>query len=153
MRRCYKKAIREQGPQGQAGDICKKEGIQYEDVLQLRLDYTSMNISEHFIKLIQFVFNIHCGYLFIFKRISPQFSSHYINLVQNMGLFSSPKYNSIDVFCRHPEDLPPVAFHLFNKLQLDNNVIERIEGLENLTNLVWLGEFRLSCRYQNRCGH
>ncbi len=60
-----KKAIREQGPQGQAGDICKKEGIQYEDVLQLRLDYTSMNISEHFIKLIQFVFNIHL-WIFIY---------------------------------------------------------------------------------------
>ena len=25
------------------------------------------------------------------------------------------------------------------KLQLDNNVIERIEGLDNLVNLVWLG--------------
>lgn len=27
------------------------------------------------------------------------------------------KYNSynVDVFCRHPEDLPPVAFHLSNK--------------------------------------
>ncbi len=44
-------------------------------------------------------------------------------------------------------------FTSLTKLQLDNNVIERIEGLENLTNLVWLGEFRLSCQYQNRCGH
>jgi len=26
------------------------------------------------------------------------------------------------------------------KLQLDNNIIEKIEGLEALTNLVWLGK-------------
>lgn len=26
------------------------------------------------------------------------------------------------------------------KLQLDNNIIEKIEGLEKLVNLVWLGE-------------
>lgn len=70
-----KKAIEEQGPQGQAGDISKKEGIQYEDVLQLRLDYRSMNITDHFtpkqlyhfIKLIQFIFNIH---LWIFIHLS-----------------------------------------------------------------------------------
>lgn len=43
-----KQAIEEQGPQGQAGDISKKEGIQYEDVLQLRLDYRSMNFTDHF---------------------------------------------------------------------------------------------------------
>ncbi|KAK2915924.1 hypothetical protein Q8A67_000298 [Cirrhinus molitorella] len=35
-------AIEEQGPQGQAGDIAKKEGIQYEEVLQLRLDYKNI---------------------------------------------------------------------------------------------------------------
>ncbi|XP_026064760.1 dynein regulatory complex subunit 3 isoform X2 [Carassius auratus] len=37
-----KQAIEEQGPQGQAGDISKKEGVQYEDVLQLRLDYRNI---------------------------------------------------------------------------------------------------------------
>lgn len=31
-------------------------------------------------------------------------------------------------------------FESLRKLQLDNNIIERIEGLENLTHLVWLGE-------------
>ncbi|KAB0401136.1 hypothetical protein E2I00_011478, partial [Balaenoptera physalus] len=31
-------------------------------------------------------------------------------------------------------------FENLRKLQLDNNVIEKIEGLENLTRLVWLGE-------------
>lgn len=28
------------------------------------------------------------------------------------------------------------------KLQLDNNVIEKIEGLESLVHLVWLGEIQ-----------
>lgn len=36
-------AIVEQGPQGQAGKIAKKEGIQYKEVLQLRLDFRSKN--------------------------------------------------------------------------------------------------------------
>lgn len=31
-------------------------------------------------------------------------------------------------------------FEHLRKLQLDNNIIERIEGLENLTHLVWLGK-------------
>lgn len=31
-------------------------------------------------------------------------------------------------------------FENLRKLQLDNNIIERIEGLENLTHLVWLGK-------------
>lgn len=30
-------------------------------------------------------------------------------------------------------------FESLQKLQLDNNIIEKIEGLENLTHLVWLG--------------
>lgn len=35
------KAIEEQGPQDQAGRIAKKEGIQNNEVVQLRLDYRS----------------------------------------------------------------------------------------------------------------
>lgn len=31
-------------------------------------------------------------------------------------------------------------FENLRKLQLDNNFIEKIEGLENLTHLVWLGK-------------
>lgn len=36
------------------------------------------------------------------------------------------------------------------KLQLDNNIIEKIEGLESLVNLVWLGEFviRVTVKYE-----
>lgn len=32
------------------------------------------------------------------------------------------------------------CFTTLQKLQLDNNIIERIEGLDHLVNLVWLGK-------------
>lgn len=32
------------------------------------------------------------------------------------------------------------CFTTLSKLQLDNNIIERIEGLDHLVNLVWLGK-------------
>lgn len=35
------KAVEEQGPQDQAGQIAKEEGMQYDEVCQLRLDYKS----------------------------------------------------------------------------------------------------------------
>ena len=37
-----RECVEEQGPKGEAGKIAKKEGIDFEDVLQLRLDYRSM---------------------------------------------------------------------------------------------------------------
>lgn len=37
-------AIEEQRPLGQAGEIAKKDGIQYEEVLHLQLEYKSKNI-------------------------------------------------------------------------------------------------------------
>lgn len=36
-----KKCIEEQGPKEEAGNVAKKEGINYEDVLSLRLDFQS----------------------------------------------------------------------------------------------------------------
>lgn len=32
-------------------------------------------------------------------------------------------------------------FTSLTKLQLDNNIIEKIEGLNSLVNLVWLGKY------------
>ncbi|XP_076852928.1 dynein regulatory complex subunit 3 isoform X2 [Brachyhypopomus gauderio] len=73
------KAVEEQGPQNKAGLIAKEEGIQYDEVIQLRLDYRNILKIEH------------------------------------LWEFSS-----------------------LRKLQLDNNIIEKIQGLEKLTNLEWL---------------
>ena len=39
-------------------------------------------------------------------------------------------------------------FNNLTKLQMDNNIIERIEGLETLTKLTWLGEIPL-CMHEN----
>ena len=36
-----KDAVEEQGPKGEAGRIAKQEGIDFEDVLSLRLDFKS----------------------------------------------------------------------------------------------------------------
>lgn len=40
-------------------------------------------------------------------------------------------------------------FTSLTKLQLDNNMIEKIQGLEKLLNLVWLGEFTCLFIFQN----
>lgn len=37
-----KACIEEQGPQEEAGNIAKKDGIHYEEVLSLRLDFKSL---------------------------------------------------------------------------------------------------------------
>lgn len=74
------KAVEEQGPKDEAGKIAKAEGIDFSDVLSLRLDYKN------------------------------------VLKIDNLWCFKS-----------------------LTKLQLDNNIIERIEGLDHLVNLVWLG--------------
>uniref|UniRef100_A0A3B1JE72 Dynein regulatory complex subunit 3 n=1 Tax=Astyanax mexicanus TaxID=7994 RepID=A0A3B1JE72_ASTMX len=76
-----RKAVEEQGPQGRAGRIAKEGGIQYDEVIQLRLEY----------KILQ---------------------------IDHLWEFTS-----------------------LTKLQLNNNSIEKIQGLEKLTNLLWLLSF------------
>ena len=75
------KAVEEQGPKEEAGKIAKQEGIDFADVLSLRLDYKN------------------------------------VLKIDNLWCFKS-----------------------LTKLQLDNNIIENIEGLDHLVNLVWLGK-------------
>lgn len=38
-----KQCVEDQGPTGEAGKIAKKEGINFNDVLELRLDFKSKN--------------------------------------------------------------------------------------------------------------
>ena len=75
------KAVEEQGPKEEAGKIAKQEGIDFADVLSLRLDYKN------------------------------------VLKIDNLWCFKS-----------------------LTKLQLDNNIIENIEGLDHLVNLVRLGK-------------
>lgn len=77
------KAVEEQGPKDEAGKIAKQEGIDFSDVLSLRLDYKN------------------------------------VLKIDNLWCFKS-----------------------LTKLQLDNNIIENIEGLDHLVNLVWLGKLK-----------
>jgi len=36
------------------------------------------------------------------------------------------------------------SFECLTKLQLDNNIIEKIKGLDELVNLIWLGKLLIS---------
>lgn len=82
------KAVEEQGPKEEAGRIAKQEGIDFADVLALRLDYKN------------------------------------ILKIDNLWCFTA-----------------------LTKLQLDNNIIEKIEGLNHLVNLVWLGKWYVVYKY------
>jgi hypothetical protein len=105
-----KKAIEEQGPQEEAGIIARREGIAYNEVINLRLDFRSKCFTTvNILKLIAIFFSI-----FLYKKKD-------ILRIENLWQFEN-----------------------LTKLQLDNNVIEKIEGLENLKNLIWLGNYTVS---------
>ena len=42
-----RKSIEEQGPDGEAGKIAKQEGIEFKEVLELKLSYKSKNVCCH----------------------------------------------------------------------------------------------------------
>ena len=105
-----KDAVEEQGPKGEAGRIAKQEGIDFGDVLSLRLDFKSRFVlivyNEDF-TLVLFV---------AFLKVFLCFVCEDILKIDNLWSFVN-----------------------LTKLQMDNNIIERIEGLEMLVNLEWLG--------------
>ena len=105
-----KDAVEEQGPKGEAGRIAKQEGIDFGDVLSLRLDFKSRFVlivcNEDF-TLVLFV---------VFLKVFLCFVCEDILKIDNLWSFVN-----------------------LTKLQMDNNIIERIEGLEMLVNLEWLG--------------
>lgn len=105
-----KKAVEEQGPQDQAGLIAKAEGLKYDKVTELRLDYRS-KISQF--SIFTFAFLLYVLLHTVYDAYFPE-----ILKIDHLWQFTS-----------------------LTKLQLDNNIIEKIDGLEKLTNLVWLGEF------------
>lgn len=109
-----KDAVEEQGPKGEAGRIAKQEGIDFGDVLSLRLDFKS-------------------------RFVTHDFSND--NITWKLVLLS-PLFNGV-LMCFLCEDILKIdnLWSLVNltKLQMDNNIIERIEGLEMLVNLEWLG--------------
>ena len=105
-----KDAVEEQGPKGEAGRIAKQEGIDFGDVLSLRLDFKSrfgLIVCNKDFTLVLFV---------AFLTVFLCFVCEDILKIDNLWSFVN-----------------------LTKLQMDNNIIERIEGLEMLVNLEWLG--------------
>ncbi|RXN19781.1 dynein regulatory complex subunit 3 [Labeo rohita] len=113
-------AIEEQGPQGQAGDIAKKEGIQYEDVLQLRLDYRNILKIYH---------------LWHFTTITKlQLDNNVIERIEGLEnltnlIWLDLSFNNIEVI----EGLDSLV--KLQDLSLFNNRISVIENLDTLQNL------------------
>ncbi|XDV13822.1 hypothetical protein PO909_002148 [Leuciscus waleckii] len=113
-------AIVEQGPQGQAGQIAKKEGIQHEEVLQLRLDFRNiLKISHlwHFTSLTKLQLDNN-----VIERIEGL-----ENLTNLIWLDLS--FNNIEVI----EGLDSLV--KLEDLSLFNNRISVIENLDALQNL------------------
>ena len=107
-----KEAVEDQGPKGEAGRIAKMEGIDFDRVLSLRLDYRSKQMFIFQTILLRWLIKNLC-----FRRFTSQFL-YYSDIlkIDNMWNFVS-----------------------LTKLQMDNNIIEKMEGLDKLVNLEWLG--------------
>ncbi|XP_077069908.1 dynein regulatory complex subunit 3 [Siphateles boraxobius] len=116
-------AIVEQGPQGQAGKIAKKEGIQYEEVLQLRLDFKNILKIYH---------------LWHFTSLTKlQLNSNFIERIEGLEnltnlIWLDLSFNNIEVI----EGLDSLV--KLQELSLFNNRISVIEKLDTLQNLLIL---------------
>ena len=95
-----RKAVLQQGPEGEAGRLAQEEGIAFSVVRSLRLDFQSEG-----------------GRGWLLQQPNTGTFPPDILHIENLWQFSS-----------------------LRKLQLDNNIIEKIEGLEALVHLEWLGE-------------
>ena len=114
-----KKCVEEQGPKGEAGRIAKQEGLDFIDVLALRLDFKS-KIQHLFSRFVLY-------FLWMIIEVLWPWEAH-----------------DFDVFLIDILKIDNLwSFVSLTKLQLDNNIIERIEGLEMLVNLEWLGEWNV----------
>lgn len=110
-----KDAVEEQGPKSEAGRIAKQEGIDFGDVLSLRLDFKSR-----------------CLLFWPTKISCAELDDWFILFNEDLYVF---------LFCKDILKIDNLwSFVNLTKLQMDNNIIERIEGLEMLVNLEWLGK-------------
>ncbi|KAJ7989738.1 hypothetical protein DPEC_G00307640 [Dallia pectoralis] len=114
------KAVEEQGPQGQAGQIAKEEGIQYDEVCQLRLDYRNILKIDH---------------LWQFTSLTKlQLDNNVIVKIEGLECLTNLKwldlsFNNIEVI----EGLNSLV--LLEDLSLYNNRITVIENMDKLLNL------------------
>ncbi|XP_051571594.1 dynein regulatory complex subunit 3 [Myxocyprinus asiaticus] len=113
-------AIEEQGPQGQAGNIAKTEGIQYEEVLQLRLSYRKI------LKI------CHLGHFTSLTKL--QLDNNVIERIEGLEnltnlVWLDLSFNNIELI----EGLDTLV--KLQDLSLFNNRISVIENLDALQNL------------------
>ncbi|KAI4890456.1 hypothetical protein NFI96_025584 [Prochilodus magdalenae] len=114
------KAIEEEGPKDQAGRIAKEEGVEYDEVIQLRLDYRNILKIDHLWKFTSLT-KLHLNNNFIEKI---QGLEKLTNLV-----WLDLSFNNIEVI----EGLDSLV--KLQDLSLYNNRISLIENMDALENL------------------
>ncbi|XP_071271703.1 dynein regulatory complex subunit 3 [Salvelinus alpinus] len=114
------KAVEEQGPQDQAGQIAKEEGIQYDEVCQLRLDYKNILKIDH---------------LWQFTSLTKlQLDNNIIEKIEGLGRLTNLKW--LDLSFNNIEGIEGLdSLVKLEDLSLYNNRISVIENMDTLLNL------------------
>ncbi|KAL0993113.1 hypothetical protein UPYG_G00103370 [Umbra pygmaea] len=114
------KAVEEQGPQDQAGQIAKQEGIQYDEVCQLRLDYRSIKKIDH---------------LWQFTSLTKlQLDNNMIERIEGLECLTNLKW--LDLSFNNIEVIDGLnSLVKLEDLSLYNNRISVIENIDTLLNL------------------
>ena len=141
------KAVEEQGPKEEAGKIAKDEGINFAEVKALRLDFKSEQRLCLLSPTIALAKSTSCAsclnkqaypYISIPCLLKSTFACVLVWLCACICFVSFTDILKIDnLWC----------FKTLTKLQLDNNIIEKVEGLDVLQNLIWLGKCSLTCSF------
>uniref|UniRef100_A0A8C7J7Z5 Dynein regulatory complex subunit 3 n=1 Tax=Oncorhynchus kisutch TaxID=8019 RepID=A0A8C7J7Z5_ONCKI len=114
------KAVEEQGPQDQAGQIAKEEGMQYDEVSQLRLDYKNILKIDH---------------LWQFTSLTKlQLDNNIIEKIEGLGRLTNLKW--LDLSFNNIEGIEGLdTLVKLEDLSLCNNRISVIENMDTLLNL------------------
>ncbi|XP_014058431.1 dynein regulatory complex subunit 3-like isoform X2 [Salmo salar] len=114
------KAVEEQGPQDQAGQIAKEEGIQYDEVCQLRLDYKNILKIDH---------------LWQFTSLTKlQLDNNIIEKIEGLGCLTNLKW--LDLSFNNIEEIEGLdSLVKLEDFSLYNNRISVIENMDTLLNL------------------
>uniref|UniRef100_A0A4W4GW58 Dynein regulatory complex subunit 3 n=1 Tax=Electrophorus electricus TaxID=8005 RepID=A0A4W4GW58_ELEEL len=114
------KAVEEQGPQDQAGRIAKEEGIQYHEVIQLRLDYRNILKIDHLWEFTSLTkLQLHNNLIEKIQGLEKLINLEWLDL----------SFNNIQVI----EGLDTLV--KLQDLSLYNNYISVIENMDPLKNL------------------
>uniref|UniRef100_A0A673WW02 Dynein regulatory complex subunit 3 n=1 Tax=Salmo trutta TaxID=8032 RepID=A0A673WW02_SALTR len=128
------KAVEEQGPQDQAGQIAKEEGIQYDEVCQLRLDYKNILKIDHLWQFTSLT-KLQLDNNIIEKIGAPSLIQGYYGLMINI-IFLSISSSPLDLSFNNNEEIEGLdSLVKLEDLSLYNNRISVIENMDTLLNL------------------